>query len=82
MLQASGDEDALLVRVEPRDVKFIVTEATSPLDGNEQSSTVDRIKALGRWEVEIAVHGSQNSNTEPRSVEPVRKAVEVIATQE
>ncbi|CAK7270633.1 hypothetical protein SEPCBS57363_004201 [Sporothrix epigloea] len=82
VLQASGDEDALLVRVEPRDVKFIVTEATSLLDGDEQSSTVDRIKALGRWEVEIVVHGSQNSNSEPRSVEPVRKAVEVIATQE
>ncbi|CAK7268233.1 hypothetical protein SEPCBS119000_002956 [Sporothrix epigloea] len=83
VLQASGEEDALLVRVEPRDVKFVVPEAEpKQQDGDEQSSTVDRIKALGRWEVEIVVHGSQSSSTEPKTVEPVRKTVEVVATQE
>ncbi|CAK7210521.1 hypothetical protein SCUCBS95973_000811 [Sporothrix curviconia] len=88
VLQASGEEDALLVRVEPRDVRFVVAEAApkeQQASGveDEQASTVDRIKALGRWEVDIVVRGSHGTTSaETRNVEPVRKTVEVVATQE
>ncbi|CAK7238480.1 hypothetical protein SEUCBS140593_010731 [Sporothrix eucalyptigena] len=85
VLQGSGDEDALLVRVEPRDVRFILPEAaTSQVTSGEvdQVSTVDRIKELGRWEVDILVRGSQGNTEGLRIVDPVRKIVEVVATQE
>ncbi|CAK7216725.1 hypothetical protein SBRCBS47491_002925 [Sporothrix bragantina] len=88
VLQASGEEDALLMRVEPRDVRFVVPDAAAATPEqqqgaeDEQSSTVDRIKALGRWEVDIVVRGSHSGSAETRNVEPVRKTVEVVATQE
>ncbi len=58
VLRASPEPDAALVRIEPRDVRFVAAS------DNRQAadSAPDRIKALGRWEVEIAVHGSQQQH--------------------
>ncbi|KAL1897866.1 hypothetical protein Sste5346_003718 [Sporothrix stenoceras] len=94
VLLASQDEEAMLVRVEPRDVHFIVPESQKTEEG-DSASTVDRIKALGRWEVDIVVRGSQGSNEPARrtraaqeaaaaasSSVTVRKIVEVIAAHE
>lgn len=46
------------------------------VSGEEDASgeaVVDRVKSLGKWEVEIAVVGRGSG------VEPVRKVVEVVA---
>lgn len=99
ILLSSQDEEAMLVRVEPRDVRFVVSvdaKANESQKGEDGAvSTVDRIKALGRWEVDIIVRGSHGSNEPARrthaaqeaavaasSSVTVRKIVEVIAAQE
>ena len=62
---------------------------------DEHAPTADRVKALGRWEVDIIARGS-HGNTEPTrrthaaaeaaaagsNMVPVRKIVEVVAAQE
>ncbi|EPE09233.1 ribosomal protein l9 rnase h1 [Ophiostoma piceae UAMH 11346] len=78
---SQDDEDVMLLRIEARDVHFIIptdeapaptptptpTQAPAPTESSaaapaapesEETSTADRIKSLGRWEVEITVRGS------------------------
>ncbi len=63
-----GDAEAGLIRVEGRDVRFVGLE-----DG------ADRVKTLGRWEVEIAVRAE--ATFRGPMPDPVRKIVEVIAPE-
>ncbi|KJR84067.1 uncharacterized protein SPSK_09689 [Sporothrix schenckii 1099-18] len=97
VLQRSHDEEAALVRVEPRDVHFVVsmgTESKQRHQGDdEHAPTTDRVKALGRWEVNIVVRGNsseaarrvyaaEEATTSGGKSVTVRKIVEVVATQE
>ncbi|OAA53786.1 Ribosomal protein L9 [Niveomyces insectorum RCEF 264] len=66
----ADNKDAALVRVEPRDVRFVV-----PADAESSGNVAaDRVKALGRWEVEIAARG-----TGAAAPTPVRRHVDVLA---
>lgn len=58
----SGDAEAGLVRVDARDIKWV-----GVADG------ADRIKTLGRWDIEIAVRDAPGDS--------VRKAVVVVAQE-
>jgi len=62
----SSEPDTAYFSLEPADIHFLGLE-----DG------VDRLKALGRWEVEISVSGSAlGQGDSPR--EAVRKVVEIL----
>ncbi|EFW99060.1 hypothetical protein CMQ_4912 [Grosmannia clavigera kw1407] len=70
----SSDETGRL-RVEGRDVRFVVDGEAfgDAASSSEAEATADRVKALGRWEVEIAVRGGGVATA------PVRKIIEVVA---
>ncbi|KAK4128293.1 hypothetical protein N657DRAFT_607509 [Parathielavia appendiculata] len=59
----AGDADGSRIVLGPEDIKF-----------RGLSEDTDRVKALGRWEVEISVGG--------RGLEPVRKVVEILPVAE
>lgn len=62
-----ADPEAARIMLDGRDVRFV---------GMPKEDGADRVKMLGRWEVEIIPRG------EAHGLEPVRKMVEVVAESE
>lgn len=77
------------MHIEARDVRFVVADAEGASQ-DDNAPTVDRIKALGRWEVDIVARGAQGKNDTAsvtrsdlaKNAVPVRKIVEVVAAEE
>jgi hypothetical protein len=59
----AGDADGSRIVLEPENIRFLGL-----------AEEADRVKALGRWEVEISVGGT--------GLEPVRKMVEILPLSE
>lgn len=65
----AADPEGSRISLDPRDIRFVTED-----DG------VDRVKSLGRWEIDITPGGSASALRKD-VVELVRKSIEVVAAE-
>jgi hypothetical protein len=66
-----ADVEASRIPLEPENIRFVGVEGET-----------DRLKALGRWEVEISITSPGSSAGKSAGLKPVRKTIEILPAEE